>query len=234
MPIALLIWAAGLAACFLGLWSKKALFAAVLAWALPLTAWCARNRAAVGVFSLDTHGGLTLLHGSLLFEENEKDTALAMAALERMPFYQETLSLPLPLRDGVYLRKGLAFMREHPRRVLGQWTRKAVNFWRFYPRIEKSYREDVFSHPGAGLDRAGLVAVSLACEPALILGGFWGLWGLRRRWREFYPLGLFLLGTMAIHVVSVSQMRYRLPVMPILILAAAAAAARVGTDAPEA
>ena len=38
-------------------------------------------------------------------------------------------------------------------------------------------------------------------------------------------LGLFLLGTMAIHVVSVSQMRYRLAVMSILILGTAVAAA---------
>ena len=233
MPIALLFWLAGLAACVSGSWSRKALCAAVLAWTLPLTLWCARNRAAVGVFALDTHGGLTLLHGSLLFEENEKDTAHAMAALEKMPFYQESLSLPVPRRDGVYLRAGLAFMRDNPGTVLGQWARKTVNFWRLYPRLDKPYREDVFSHPGAGLNRAGLVAVSLACEPVLILGGFYGLWGLRRRWRELHPLGIFLLGTMAIHVVSVSQMRYRLPVMPVLILAAAAAAARRWGDPAE-
>ena len=113
-------------------------------------------------------------------------------------------------------------MRDNPGRVARQWCRKSVNFWRLYPRTDKVYREDSHSHPGAGLGRAALVAVSLACEPALIIGGFWGLWGLRRRWGALFPLGLFLLGTMAIHVVSVSQMRYRLPVMPILIFGAAA------------
>jgi hypothetical protein len=226
MPIAGLLWLAGLVAWLRGRWSGRALGAAVLAWTLPLTVWCARNRAAVGVFALDTHGGLTLLHGSLLFDENEKDTALAMAALEKMPFYQESLSLPRDKRDRIYLRHGLAFIREHPGRVAGQWLRKAATFWRFYPRTDKVYREGPYSHPGAGLGRAALVAVSLACEPALIIGGFWGLWGLRRRYGELYPLGLFLLGTMAIHVVTVSQMRYRLAVMPILMLGAAAAVAR--------
>jgi 4-amino-4-deoxy-L-arabinose transferase-like glycosyltransferase len=225
MPITVLFWLAGIAAWLRGRWSSRALCAALLAWALPLTAWCARNRAAVGVFALDLHGGLTLLHGSMLFEENEKDTALAMAALEKMPFYQASLSLPLPERDRIYLRQGLAFMRDNPGLVLRQWARKTVNFWRFYPRTDKAYREDFYSHPGAGLGRTALVAVSLACEPALIIGGFWGLWGLRRRWGELFPLGLFLLGTLAIHVISVSQMRYRLAIMPILILAAAAAAA---------
>jgi hypothetical protein len=67
-----------------------------------------------------------------------------------------------------------------------------------------------------------LVAVSLLFEPALILGGLWGLVSLRRRWRELFPLALFLLGTMAIHMVSVSQMRYRLPILPILIFGLAA------------
>ena len=229
MPIAVLLWAAGLAACLLGRWSTRALCAAVLAWALPLTAWCARNRAAVGVFTLDLHGGITMLHGTLLFDENEVDTGVAMAAVEKMPFYQQSLSLPLPERDRLYLRQSLSFMRDNPGRVARQWCRKSVNFWRLYPRTDKVYREDSHSHPGAGLGRAALVAVSLACEPALIIGGFWGLCGLRRRWGELFPLGLFLLGTMAIHVVSVSQMRYRLPVMPILIFGAAAGlAARLG------
>ena len=77
------------------------------------------------------------------------------------------------------------------------------------------------------------MAVSLACEPALFIGGFWGLWGLRRSWGRLAPLGLFLLGTMAIHVISVSQMRYRLAVMPILILAAAEAAATKAVDAAD-
>ena len=224
MPIAVLFWLAGLAAWLLGRWSGRALCAAVLAWALPLTAWCVRNRAAVGAFALDLHGGITMLHGTLLFDENEVDTGVAMAAVEKMPFYQQSLSLPPAERDRLYLRQSLSFMRENPGRVARQWRRKFVNFWRLYPRTDKAYREDFYSHPGAGLGRAALVAVSLACEPALIIGGFWGLWGLRRRWGELYPLGLFLLGTMAIHVVSVSQMRYRLAVMPILILGAAVAA----------
>jgi hypothetical protein len=221
MPIAVLFWLAGLAAWFKGRWSGRALCAAVLAWALPLTAWCARNRAAVGTFALDLHGGMTMLHGTLLFDENEVDTGVAMSALAKMPFYQQSLSLPLPERDRLYLSQSLSFMRENPGRVARQWCRKFLNFWRFYPRTDKAYREDSYSHPGAGLSRAALVAVSLACEPALIVGGFWGLWGLRRRWAELYPMGIFLLATLVIHVVSVSQMRYRLAVMSILIFGAA-------------
>lgn len=225
MPVAAVIWAAGLGACLLGRWRWRACLAAVLAWSLPLAAWCGRNRMAAGSFALDLHGGVTLLHGTLLFDDNEIDTSVAMAALEKQPFYQGSLALPPAQRDRLYLRQGLAFMRDNPGRVARQWARKFVSFWRFYPRTDKAYHESARSHPGAGLGRGALVAVSLACEPALIVFGLWGLWGLRRRWGELFPLALFLLGTMAVHVISVSQMRYRLPIMPLLILGAAAACA---------
>ena len=221
-PIAVLLWAAGALACWLGRWSWRAWAVAVLLWALPLGLWCERNRAAVGAFALDFHGGITMLHGSLLFDENEVDTSLAMAALEKTPFYQETLSLPAPQRDRAYLRRSLAFMRENPGRVAGQWARKLVSFWRFYPRTDKTYRQDERSDPGVGLSRAVLVAASLVFEPALILAGLWGLWVLWRGRPELFPLAVFLLGTMLIHMVSVSQMRYRLPIMPLLILGACA------------
>ena len=76
------------------------------------------------------------------------------------------------------------------------------------------------------MSRNLLVAASLAFEPLLILGGFWGLWLLRDRAATLFPIPLFILGTMGIHILVVSQMRYRLPVMPFLILGAAFAAAR--------
>ncbi|MDD5627705.1 MAG: hypothetical protein PHU21_01480 [Elusimicrobia bacterium] len=232
MPIGALLWLAGLAACLAGRWSGRALCAAVLAWSLPLGAWCARNRAVAGAFALDLHGGITMLDGTVFFDLNEVETGLARSALRSTPFYAEGQRLSAAERDRLYLRESLAFMRAHPGATLKQWARKTVNFWRFYPRSDKGFREDSYSHPGAGLGRAALAAVSLACEPALILLGFWGLWGLRRRWAELFPLGLFLLATMAVHVVSVSQMRYRLAVMPVLIFAAAAAlAARLRPEA---
>jgi hypothetical protein len=41
---------------------------------------------------------------------------------------------------------------------------------------------------------------------------------MRDRWREMFPLWLFVAGTCAVHVLTVAQMRYRLPVMPVLML----------------
>ncbi|MBI4348769.1 MAG: hypothetical protein HY553_18160 [Elusimicrobia bacterium] len=214
------IWALGGVAVLRRTWPAKAWALAVLCWALPLAAWCARNRAEYGKFALDVHGGITLLHGSEYFELNEQDTAVAMEAIEREPWYQEAMRLPPVERDEALRRRAFTFMRENPGRVVGQWAAKFVSFWRFYPRTDKVYIENRHSHPTAGAGRWALVAVSLAFEPWLIVLGILGLAALTRRDARLWPVPLFIVGTMGIHILSVSQMRYRLPAMPWLILGA--------------
>lgn len=199
-------------------WSPRAWALAALFWALPLLGWAARNRAATGHWSLDTHGGMAMVHGTILFNYNEIDTSVAMDALHQMAFWQESHDLPDYEREKIYMQKSLEFMRENPGLTVAQWAKKAVNFWRPYPRQDKRYAGIPGNDPGAGFGRTAMVLVSLLFEPALILGGFWGLWTLRARWTELFPLPLFILGTMGVHVLSVSQMRYRLPVMPVLML----------------
>jgi len=54
-----------------------------------------------------------------------------------------------------------------------------------------------------------------------MLLGFWGAWLLRVRILELFPLYWMILGTFGIHVIVISQMRYRLPVMAVLIVFAA-------------
>ncbi|MFA6002685.1 MAG: hypothetical protein WC881_01310 [Elusimicrobiota bacterium] len=233
-PIVSVIWGAAAVFCLRGRWPWRTWLLAVLAWSLPLLFWCARNQARVGVFALDTHGGVTMLHGTMFFDENEIDTGVALAALEKTGFYQASLDSPPGQRDRIFMRQSLDFMRAHPGRTLRQWGRKFINFWRFYPRLDKTYHETQHSHPTAGLSRGLLTAVSLLFEPLLILGGLCGLWGMRRNWAGLFPIGLFMLLTMGIHLVSVSQMRYRLALMPFLILGSSQFwAARLGLELPE-
>lgn len=219
-PIAVLIWIAAGAAAWAGRWPWKNWALAVLCWSLPLTLWCWRNQAATGHFVMDTHGGITMLHGTLLLEQNERDTAYAQKALEGMEFYQKAQSLGEYERNQVYMSESFRFMRENPRLVLSQWGRKFVNFWRFYPRRDKVYVETPYNNPNAGLSRDALALISLLFEPALIFLGLAGLWKLRGRWHDFFPLWIFIAATMAVHVISVSQMRYRLSIMPFLIFGA--------------
>ena len=218
--IALLIWAGALIFCWRKRWPWRAWALAVLCWALPLAGWAAYLKAETGGGSPDTHGGLTLLMGTMFLNENEQDTQFAFEALRRAPFYAQAMSLGAQERDAFYYRQSFLFMREHPGEMAGQWARKFVNFWRFYPRRDKAFLiAEGGADPSAGLRRWMLVVISLCFEPWLILLGLAGLWKLARR-PSLFPIPLFVLGTMGVHLISVSQMRYRLPVMPFLILGA--------------
>lgn len=212
------LWALAALAAARRVWPWRAWAVGVACWALPILGWCARNRAVAGRFALDLHGGATLLHGTRYFELNEMDTAYAEAALQREPWYAETNALPDAERDEALRAKAFEYMKEDPWRMFSQWRRKFVNFWRFYPRTDKIYADDDRSRPAAGAKRWALTAVSLLFEPWLILGGWAGLLLLASKDPRAFALPLFILGTLGIHLISVSQMRYRLPAMPWLIL----------------
>lgn len=221
VPIATLIWATGAASCLAGRWNWRSLGLAVLCWTLPLLGWAERNRIQTGAAKLDNHGSITLLFGTMFYDLDQKlGTGDAMKVLEKESFYIEAQRLSPAERDRLYYRVSLNYMRDHPGTTLVQWARKFVSFWRFYPRLDSTYYDSVYSKPGVGLQRGALVAISLLFEPWLIMGGLAGLWTLRTRWVEIFPLLVFILGTMGIHVLVVSMMRYRLPIMPILILGA--------------
>lgn len=220
LPTALLLWAALALACARGRWRWSALAACLLAWSLPLLGWAARNQAAAGRFAVDAHGGVSMLHGTKYFEENELDTGVAMQAIRESDFYRRAELLPEAERDKVYLAEALKFVRENPGTALKQFAYKFGKFWRLYPRTTKVYAEHEHSHPTAGLPRWALTAVSLAFEPWLIVLGFWGLWELKGRRLEVMPAVLWLAATCAIHTLVVSTMRYRVPVMPVLIMGA--------------
>lgn len=225
--VAGLIWLGGAALAAARRWPRRALAAAALCWALPIGGWAARNKALFGAWTLDSHGGVSMLHGTLLYELVERqDTSDAMRHLETLPFYREAKRLPPVQRDAALRRAAFAYLREDPARTLRQWAWKFVAFWRFYPRLDKPYHESWASRPDLGLGRGALVAVSLLFEPWLILGGLLGLWRLRRP--ALLAPALFILGTLGIHVLVVSMMRYRLPVMPLLIAGASAWLAGAG------
>jgi 4-amino-4-deoxy-L-arabinose transferase-like glycosyltransferase len=195
---------------------RRKLFPAVLFWLLPLLVWGVRNRLSTGVFTVDAHGGMTLLHGTKYYSlDDSAGTAEVMKAVEASPVYQEALSVPPGERDAVYRREAVRWMLANPGETLRGWAKKFVSFWRFYPRPEKAYYQSEHSKPDVGLSRRALVGISLAFEPWLILLGLYGLWTLR-----FWPAWAFIVGTCGIHVLVVSMMRYRLPVTPFLILGA--------------
>ncbi|MFA6317924.1 MAG: hypothetical protein WC943_10935 [Elusimicrobiota bacterium] len=211
--------AAGLAALRRYAWRSLAL--ACLAWAAPLAGWAVHNRSLVGVLTLDLHGGVTTLTGTKYFELDQIDTAVAMRALEASPSFAEAAGLGPVERDAFFFREACRFMAENPGRTLKQWGLKLLNFWRLYPRQDKVYPATEVTRPGLGVKQGLLALVSLAFEPALIGLGLWGGWLLRRDMGRLFPVALLGIVTCGIHVLVVSQMRYRLPLMPWFILFAA-------------
>ncbi len=196
----------------------KSLALSCLCWTAILFSWSLRNRAQTGSFALDSHGGVNLLYGTMLFNVNEQDTSAAINSIDQIPSLAGIKKLPASLQDKIYWRTAFDFICEHPKAVIKQWGQKTINFWRFYPRQDKFYMEGPRSQPNVGLKRSGLVLISLLTEPFLIFLGSWGIFELLKINRAIYPIFLFILATFFLHMVSVSQMRYRLPVMPFLIL----------------
>lgn len=189
---------------------------AVLFFLIPVGAWMARNKAATGAFTLDNHGGMTLIHGTMYHDlAQEKDTADVMKEVESQPWYVEAQRRPESERDALYRKAAVEWMKANPGATARGWAEKFLMFWRLYPRTDKVYHQTEHSRPDVGLPRWALVAVSLAFEPWLLALGLYGLWKLR--WR---PAWAFIAGTCGVHVLVVSMMRYRLPVMPFLILGA--------------
>jgi hypothetical protein len=67
--------------------------------------------------------------------------------------------------------------------------------------------------------------IMMAVYYPLLLLSLAGLWQSRRRWREFLFLYFVLIYYTAIHVVMLVVPRYRFPILPLLCLFAALAAA---------
>ena len=199
-------------------YSRLSWLVATVFFALPLMGIALRDYARTGALAVDNHGGITFYTGTALFQEGEVDTTVAMKRFYAGSLWPRIKDLDAAAADRECYRAAVTFMRENPALTLWQWWRKSVNFWRLYPRVDKVYAETTYSHPGLGLKRGMLVAISLLFEPALIFGGAYGFWRERRRVGYTFLIPLFILGIWAAHVLTVSMMRYRLPVMAYFIL----------------
>lgn len=195
---------------------RRRLLRAALAFAVPVLFWCTRNKLEAGAFTLDNHGGMTLIHGTMHHDlAQEKDTADVMKKAAGEAWFIEAQQRPEHERDALYRKAAVEWMKANPGATMRGWAEKFLLFWRFYPRTDKAYHQTEHSRPDVGLSRRTLVAISLLFEPALILFGLYGLWQLK-----VWPVWGFIAGTCGIHVLVVSMMRYRLPVMPFLIMGA--------------
>lgn len=100
------------------------------------------------------------------------------------------------------------FIRENPGRFLHLCGMRLYNFWRVTPMFE-------------GFSSPLLVAVCLGSFVPLFGAALCGFILLKERLRLFLPLLAVILSTYALHVVFGVSLRYRFPIEPLLIPAAA-------------
>lgn len=176
-----------------------------LVFAAPVLLWGLRNEHAVGKFTLDSHGGYTLLDCVVYYDLN-KSGDMARACPE-LPACAEGMKMSEVESDRYWKGEVHRFIRENPGVFAKQALANFKDFWRFYPRQDLSFQEG----------NRKLTWISLLTEPFFIVIGLLGFWATRKRWQVLHPIYFSIAGLTAIHMISCAQMRYRLPLMPFFI-----------------
>ncbi|MDE2039225.1 MAG: glycosyltransferase family 39 protein [Elusimicrobia bacterium] len=194
-----------------------ALTAAYLACFLALCGlWPLRNRIELGRFYLGgSGGGWANLYDYLVVPENLGGTPRQTALLAADPVVKKGDSLDPIARDRWYFEAGLRFIKRHPARYARLLLWRCLDFWRPWPRPRP--------YP---LPYWLLKAIGLFSDAWIIPLGWLAILCLR----AWTPERLWLLGfgtsVSAVYIAVFTMNRYRLPVMPMLILFAAAALVR--------
>jgi hypothetical protein len=161
------------------------------------------------------HGGLNL-YQALIAPPEDLGTPQQSLDFEADAYYREIMSVMEQRRyveaNAMLLNGSLARIKARPRAYLASCAQRVIKLWRLYP-----YRR-AYTYP-----YRAIFWTSLLSDGWIIPLGLLGLWCARRRWLELFPLfGAILLWTLAYALVY-AVMRYRMPVMPLMILFAAAA-----------
>jgi 4-amino-4-deoxy-L-arabinose transferase-like glycosyltransferase len=196
----------------LSVWRGAACFGLVAA--LVYAPWVIRNQMAFGSPLLtNVHGAMNLYYG-LTIPNDDLGTPKEAEYHRTDPV--EVVAGPLVVQghfvEGarLYRAAALRLILGNPGAYVRQCLARVVKFWRPVP-----YRR---SYP---FGYAKIFWTSLLSDGILIPLGFVGFWLCRRRWKELLPMYLLLLLLPLAYYLTYAVIRFRLPVMPILILASA-------------
>ncbi len=201
--LVVLFWAA---ACVLPpTWKQRLLRAAVFAaiFAAAMLPWGLRNKGVIGDYAwLSTNGGLTLYDGQGPQAAGGSDQAFAYIMPELWPLSEVE-------QDRRLRTLAIEQMQRDPQRVLELAAIKFLRTWSLTPNATE------FS---SGLRDA----VSAVFSGGVFVLALVGAWRLRRH----YSLLIFLLAPIVyftlVHCIYVGSLRYRIPLMPLVEILAAA------------
>lgn len=188
--------------------------------ALLLLPWGLRNKVALGSFAwLSTNGGVTLYDG----QGPQADGSSNQAFLAQMPELRGMNEVAI---DRTLGRLAIEQMRKDPLRVVRLAGTKFLRTWSLTPNVAE------YRHRAAAL-------VGAAFTFAVVVGGAAGLVRAvtsrphrpRPGLLSFHALiWLPVIYFTLLHCLYVGSVRYRVPLMPFIALAAAAACARTPTE----
>lgn len=186
-----------------------------LALALAYSPWPIRNQISLGSPILtNLHGGMNLYHGLVMppdalgtAEEtrirNSDPIELKAKALETQGKFSEEARL--------YQNASRRLILDRPLGYLAQCGQRVLKFWRPVP-YQRNYPFGYWK----------IFWVSLLSDGLLIPLALLGLWTLRGQARKLLPLYCALFLWPLAYYLTYVVLRFRLPVMPVLVLFAAA------------
>lgn len=191
---------------------------------LLLLPWGLRNRAVLGAPAwLSSNGGVTLYDAQGPQADGSSNQAFLQEVLQVAPFK----AMNEVQRDAFLRRLAVDEMRSNPGRVVALAVRKVARLWNPFPNVAE-YR----SGAAAWVSAAYTLVVGLGALGGLILVLRHGTPAPRRAHTVIWAGILYFT---LLHAVYIGSVRYRVPLMPLLAVAAATAIGRnlrAPTDGP--
>jgi len=214
-----------------GNWKSRAqlVLYLLLGYVLVVAPWAVRNTRLQGVFTVvDTMGGLNLLMGNYAHTPLNR----AWAAVSFTGEKSWSADLPPAPPDGSRwtegrkekwaARKAVTYMLAHPALTLQRAAIKCANFWGLERVIIAGWLEG-FYHPPRWFAVLEAVAITLAYTLTMLLASLGFFLALPANRTAHFFLVSVIVFVCGVHTVVFGHERYHLPLMPFLLLYAAAA-----------
>ena len=193
----------------------RILFVFYLCLGLSYSPWVVRNYLAFQrPIVTNLHGGMNLYYG-VMIPSDDLGTEREVQFRQTDPLEKKAEELFAAGRENeaneLYKTASRREIRQHPARYLRTCFDRFVKFWRFVP-YRRAY----------GVDYAKIFWASLFSDGLFIPLGLIGFWVYRRRWKELLPFSAMMVLWPSAYYLVYAVIRFRMPVMPVLILMTAA------------
>lgn len=178
--------------------------------------WPLRNARVFHRFILGINGGGAHMYIGIIVPNDAAGTPSEAQYVVNDPVVQEAVKFPETERDRVFYCGALRFIRERPGRYAGVLARSLAKLWRLYPYAR------AYPYHYALIKWVGLLS-----DGWIIPAGFLGMLLAGRRFPEAEIFLSVLFSVSFTYMLFWSIIRYRLPMMPFVILFCAYALTKI-------